>query len=226
VAHEFNNILTVIQASASLLTRKANLDSEGQFLVQGIAQSAGRAAEVVTRLLLLSRRETVEHACVHLQKLLFETRGILQAALGHKIELTLEVGPEDLPIKGNGTMVEQALINLALNARDAMSNGGTFAVKAGLTVDGDGLDLVIVEVRDTGVGMSPEVLTKAFDPFYTTKTVGQGSGLGLAVVRRIMDRGGKPAQRGRPLCAYFPQGFIWRTGPSGSRDRGARESRR
>jgi two-component system cell cycle sensor histidine kinase/response regulator CckA len=188
VAHDFNNMLTIILASSNLLTGKPNLDAETLFLAQSITKASERAADIVSRLLILSRRENVSHALLDLKQYLLETQTMLRAALGEKIQLKFDLCPEALPIDGNGTMVEQVLINLILNARDALPKGGVITVKASLTSDAGGAEFVTLEVRDNGIGMSPETLKKAFDPFYTTKPLGQGSGLGLAVVQSIMEQ--------------------------------------
>jgi len=187
VAHDFNNMLSIILTSSNVLTSKQNLDSETLFLAKSITTSAERAAEIVSTLLILSRRGNVEHSYLDLKLCLQETQTMLRAALGETIQLTFDLSLEALPIKGNGTMIEQVLINLVLNARDALPQGGAIGVKASITAEEGGLEFVTLEVKDNGIGMSPETLKKAFEPFYTTKPVGQGSGLGLVVVQRIME---------------------------------------
>jgi len=188
VAHDFNNMLTIILASSNLLTSKHPLDPEALFLAQSITKAAERAAEVVSMLLILSRRENVAHSYFDLKPLLQETQAVMRASLGEKVQLTFDLCSKALPINGNGTMVERVLINLILNARDALPKGGSILVKASITADPDGSEFVTVEVKDNGIGMSPETLKKAFDPFYTTKPLGQGSGLGLMVAQRIMEQ--------------------------------------
>jgi PAS domain S-box-containing protein len=188
VAHDFNNILTIILASSRHLTDKYALDPKLALLGQSITKSAERAADIVDRLLVLSRRDNLEHGYLDLRVYLLEMQNILHAALGEKIHLTWQISSEALPLRGNGAMIEQALINLIFNARDALPHGGNILLKATIETELNGTPFVTMEVQDNGMGMSLETQKKIFEPFFTTKPVGQGSGLGLVVVQRIMEQ--------------------------------------
>jgi len=188
VAHDFNNMLTVILASSRLLTEDAGLHADANFLSQSITKAAERAAEVVTRLLVLARKDPVVRSDFDLNRRLVEIKQLLVSVLGEKIDLRLELASEPLCIEGNPSRIEQAVINLIINARDAMPQGGTIVIGTSRETGGDGRERVVLAIRDTGHGMDAETKQKVFEPFYTTKPVGQGTGLGLVVVKTIVEQ--------------------------------------
>jgi len=189
IAHDFNNLLAIIQGNAELLSEE--LES-GKPEVEEILDAVLRGAALTQRLLAYSRRQPLHPLPVHLGRLVIGMAPLLERTLGEAIEVRTRV-PDDLWIvTADGGQVESALLNLAINARDAMSAGGRLTVEcrnqpldAGFVArhpEASPGDHVVLSVGDTGSGMSPEVLAHAFEPFFTTKEIGQGSGLGLSMV--------------------------------------------
>ena len=190
VAHDFNNLLTVILNYASFIADSDGNDADTRAQAREITASAERAAALTRQLLLFARREPVQRAPLDLGSVVRDLRALLVQAVGEAIELVVvEVG--DLPLViGDRGQFEQVLMNLAVNARDAMPEGGTLTVATSL-VDSRSGACVELRVTDVGEGMSADVAARAFDPFFTTKPLGQGSGLGLATVYGVVsDAGG------------------------------------
>jgi len=202
VAHDFNNILGVMTMSIELLQSHPQLDAE---LVEGLKELKGqcdRAAGVVRQLLAFSRKTVMEYGPVELDKVVHGMMTILRRVLGKEIQVeVIKEGTADLPlIKADQGVLEQALLNLSLNARDAMPQGGRLSLTLKSThVGTDRLipypgvhagEFVHLKVSDTGCGMNEETLKKIFDPFYTTKEVGKGTGLGLSTVQGIITQHG------------------------------------
>ncbi len=196
VAHDFNNLLTVIRGSAEMALDDAPAGTGlHQDLVE-IRAAADRAADLTGRLLLFSRRELVRPEALNLSEVLPELRSLLRRSLREDVELVV-FAPDDLePILADRRQIEQLLVNLAVNARDAMPAGGTFRLEASqaevLGEQGPGEPppgrYVQLEVADTGNGMPEEVAARAFEPFFTTKEKGLGTGLGLSTVHGIVRR--------------------------------------
>ncbi len=204
VAHDFNNLLTVIQGHAQLLLAEPELPPAMADSLRLIEQSAIRGAGFTRQLLTFSRKQVVQRCAVDLLKVIRGMGDMLRRLLGEGIWLEIK-GPAQLqPIDADPAMIEQMIMNLAVNARDAMPEGGTLTISVE-EVDGTALDpesaagsrrplasqgtprtCVAVSVADTGVGMPPEILPHIFDPFFTTKEVGKGTGLGLATVYGIV----------------------------------------
>ncbi len=190
VAHDFNNLLTVILNYASFIAESdANADDTRAQAAE-ITASAERAAGLTKQLLLFARREPVQRAPLDLAGVVRDVRALLEQAVGEAIELVV-VDEGGLPLViGDRGQFEQVLMNLAVNARDAMPDGGTLTVCTSLVADGAGPG-VELRVTDVGEGMPPDVAAHAFDPFFTTKVLGHGSGLGLATVYGLVsDAGG------------------------------------
>lgn len=190
VAHDFNNLLTVILNYASFIAESDGNDEDTRSQAREITASAERAAGLTRQLLLFARREPVQRSPLDIGSVVRDLRALLVQAVGEAIELVIvEVG--DLPmVIGDRGQFEQVLMNLAVNARDAMPEGGSLTVATSLVDCGAGA-CVELRVTDIGEGMSAEVAARAFDPFFTTKTLGQGSGLGLATVYGVVsDAGG------------------------------------
>ena len=200
VAHDFNNVLqAIIGYSDLLLANHRPTDPSFQDIMQ-IKQNANRAASLVRQLLAFSRRQTLRPEVLNLNERLYELSMLLKRLLGERIELDLSHGRDLWFVKADVNQFEQVIVNLAVNARDAMPDGGRLAIRtanvaavdaARLNVSGmPPADYVLIEVSDTGSGMSPEVMGKIFEPFFTTKEVGKGTGLGLSTVFGIVKQSG------------------------------------
>ena len=198
IAHEFNNLLTVIQGHTDLLSGKPlGTRSAGESLAR-IAQASQRAASLTRRLLTFSHKQPVQFKPVQLAAVMQGLPKMLGQLLGEPYQLRLECAAGLPAIRADEGNVEQILINLALNARDAMPDGGAIQFATSLAVFDEAAarnnlearpgTFVCLTVSDTGCGMSPEVLGRIFDPFYTTKDVGKGTGLGLSTVHGIVQQ--------------------------------------
>jgi two-component system, cell cycle sensor histidine kinase and response regulator CckA len=196
VAHDFNNVLTaIIGYSDLLLASHRPTDPSFQDIMQ-IKQNANRAASLVRQLLAFSRRQTLRPQVMNLNDNVSDVQILLKRLLGEKVELNVKHGRDLWPVKADVNQFEQVVVNLAVNARDAMPNGGRLTLRTSNVSDTQsaaynykGLvpaDYVLLEVEDTGHGMTPEVMEKIFEPFFTTKDVGKGTGLGLAMVFGII----------------------------------------
>ncbi len=186
VAHEVNTPLAVISTYAQMLAKQVSHDEQKARLLDKIASQTFRASEIVNSLLNFSRTSTTEFARVSLNQVIRETGALLEHQLkkaGVRLETELE---PDLPeIEGNSGKLQQVFLNLFLNARDAMPQGGVLRVRTA-SANGGGPGAVLVEVADTGVGIPSEHISKIYDPFFTTKGPQKGTGLGLAVTYGII----------------------------------------
>jgi PAS domain S-box-containing protein len=186
VAHDFNNLLTVISGGLALLERDPD-EKRRQRLMDGMRQAVARGAGLTGQLLAFSRRQTLRPEAVDVAAQVSGMSELLERSLREDIEVRMEFPTDLWPVEADPAQLELVVLNLAVNARDAMPNGGTLAVVAE-NVPGfrDGADLsgdfVRLSVTDTGTGMDTDVLARIFEPFFTTKEVGQGTGLGLAQV--------------------------------------------
>ncbi|MEA2409369.1 MAG: two-component system, cell cycle sensor histidine kinase and response regulator CckA [Thermoleophilaceae bacterium] len=181
IAHDFNNLLAIIQGYADF-AREAATDDQQRHDLEELSKAAARGAELVRQLLLFSRRKPVEAIALDIAEVVRDTEPMLRQALGEGIELRCWLVSELPPVLIDPGQVTQVLVNLAVNARDAMPDGGTLTIKGTRTEGGD----VRLTVEDTGAGMDEETVAKAFDPFFTTKPPGSGTGLGLASVYGIV----------------------------------------
>ncbi len=200
VAHDFNNVLTaIIGYSDLLLASHRPTDPSFQDIMQ-IKQNANRAASLVRQLLAFSRRQTLRPQVIQLNDAVSDVQMLLKRLLGEKVELDVRYGRDLWPIKADVNQFEQVVVNLAVNARDAMPEGGKLTLRTSNVSDTQsaaynlkGLtpaDYVLLEVEDSGTGMSPEVMEKIFEPFFTTKEIGKGTGLGLSMVFGIVKQSG------------------------------------
>jgi PAS domain S-box-containing protein len=196
VAHDFNNILTVINGSSSILSDLLKDRPECMEWVAHIAAAGDRAANLTRQLLLFSRKQQLQPKPVNLNELTSNLTKMLGRVLGEDITLEFSYDNDLLPVQGDAGMLEQVIINLAVNARDAMPEGGRLHI-ATSTVQFISAPIsanpkarlgrfVRLAVRDTGVGIPPEIRERIFEPFFTTKEVGKGTGLGLATVFGII----------------------------------------
>ncbi len=196
VAHDFNNLLTVQRAHLSLLLMTPGLDKAAVDHIQEVASAAERAASLTRQLLLFSRRRPIERRRFNLNEVVVTLSRMLDRVVRKDVEMHLDCH-EDLPaIEGDPGMMEQVLMNLVVNARDAMPGGGRIEViTKPVTLDETDVEMrpearaghfVRLSVRDTGPGIAPEVRRRIFEPFFTTKDVGEGTGLGLSTVHGIV----------------------------------------
>jgi two-component system cell cycle sensor histidine kinase/response regulator CckA len=186
VAHDFNNLLSVILTCVGFATRELPADHPVRDDVDEIGRAADRAAALTRQLLMFSRREVVKPEVLDVGALVRDLERLLNRTLSERIALRITVGPGLVPVLADRAQLEQVLVNLAVNARDAMPDGGTLAIAVGGVHGG-----VRITVVDDGAGMPEEVRERAFEPFFTTKDPGQGTGLGLATVHGIVtDSGG------------------------------------
>ena len=196
VAHDFNNLLTVIMGNTELLLADTDPNLHERSRLEEIQTAANRGATLVSQLLAFSRRQVMVRRALDLNIVVAQVRPLLERLIGEHIALVVVTAPERLTVQADPTQLQQTIINLATNARDAMSGGGTLTIETAL-VDGTpaGTTLpprsyVTLIVRDTGVGMDAATRRMAFDPFFTTKEVGKGTGLGLATVHGIVEQSG------------------------------------
>ena len=195
VAHDFNNILTIIKGHADLLLSRTSLPVGLSDSLEKITAAADRAANLTRQLLMFSRQQIMQQRAMDLNEAIRNIASMLERALGEHIALKFDFAPGLPPIFADLGMIEQIIINLSVNARDAMPKGGQLAV--GTSVADVDIQytlrntearvgrFVCLSVSDTGVGMDAQVLPRIFDPFFTTKDVGKGTGLGLATVYGI-----------------------------------------
>ncbi len=200
VAHDFNNVLTAIIGFSDLLLAKHRPTDPSFADIMNIKQNANRAANLVRQLLAFSRRQTLRPEVLSLTDVLSDLGNLLGRLLGEKIELKISHGRDVGLVKVDVNQFEQVIVNLAVNARDAMPDGGVLTVstanisvedsrtvKPGLMPEGE---YVLCQVQDTGAGMPQDVLDKIYEPFFSTKEVGKGTGLGLSTVYGIIKQTG------------------------------------
>jgi signal transduction histidine kinase/ActR/RegA family two-component response regulator len=196
VAHDFNNILTIIHGNASLLQHQLPPDPDSVESVNDIIVAADRAARLVRQLLAFSRKQRLASEVLHLGQVVNDLDEMLIRLLGETITLKVKTVPNLPPVYADLSMMEQVIMNLSSNARDAMPKGGTMTIGMDVvTITPDEAQktpeirpgaYVCLSVADTGCGIAPELLPRIFDPFFSTKGVGQGTGLGLATVYGII----------------------------------------
>jgi len=237
VAHDFNNLLGIILNCAAFIAEATDDDAVVQDDVKLIMDATERAVRLTRQLLMFAQRETVHAELIALDAVVEDVRSLLTTSLGEHVALIVVPGTDVPAIFADRGQVEQVLINLAVNARDAMPGGGTVTIATtSLTVDDSqdsrpkgvpGGPCVCLSVSDTGSGMRPEVIARAFEPFFTTKPKGEGTGLGLATVYGIVaEAGGSIAvdsevDIGTTFHLYFPA----RRGELGSPGDDARSTR-
>jgi nitrogen-specific signal transduction histidine kinase len=196
VAHDFNNILAAMIMQAELAAAAQDLPPQAREGLVEIRRAAERAANLTRQLLLFGRRQVMQKRALDLNEIVAGLAKMLQRIIGEDIRLQLDLHPAALVVDADAGMLDQVVMNLAVNARDAMPDGGRLLIETGETVlDADCARLhaeakpgahVWLSVSDTGGGIPPEVLPRIFEPFFTTKEVGKGTGLGLATVFGIV----------------------------------------
>ncbi|CAN7279964.1 response regulator [Phenylobacterium sp. LjRoot225] len=181
VAHDFNNLLTVVLGNVDMLARKAEDEARRARRIDAVRQAAERGRDLTRQLLAFSRRQHLTPVILDVSALIRDFTPLIHQAVGEAVTVELLLPDSPLCSHVDPTQLETALLNLAVNARDAMPEGGVLAIRALRETTATG-DWVTIEVEDTGAGMATEVRDRVFEPFFTTKEVGKGSGLGLSQV--------------------------------------------
>ncbi|GMG80871.1 ATP-binding protein [Paralimibaculum aggregatum] len=198
VAHDFNNVLTAIVGHCDLLLLRKDASHPDYSDLMQITQNANRAAALVRQLLAFSRKQTLKPEILSVQDVVSETHYMLNRLVGETTSLVLDIGPDLWFVRADHQQLEQVLLNLVVNARDAMRGTGTVTIsvrnvtrdlREGAKREPAG-DYVEIRITDTGPGIDPEVIDKVFDPFFTTKPKGEGTGLGLSTVYGIVKQSG------------------------------------
>jgi PAS domain S-box-containing protein len=221
IAHDFNNLLTVILGFCELLLADLDPDDPHQADMAEIQKAGVRAAALTRQLLAFSRKQIIEPTRLNLNVVVTDMRAMLGRLIREDVKLALDLGLELAPVKADRGQVEQIVMNLAVNAQDAMPRGGTLTIEtANVELDEHYATThiavkpgpyVVLTVTDTGTGMTPQVQARLFEPFFTTKEVGKGTGLGLATVHGIVARSGgsvgvySEVGRGTAFKVYFPR---------------------
>ena len=220
IAHDFNNLLVAIVGNADLLRAEVEDDVAALGHVDEIQLAADRAAGLVQQLLTFSRKQEIVEQVIDVNLLIGRIQALLERLIGEDIRLETDLDCAPLRILGDTGQIEQVVLNLVSNARDAMPTGGDLSIITRL-VEAEGSTVgaskslpngshVLIAVSDTGVGMTQETQTRAFDPFFTTKDVGKGTGLGLSTVHGIVQQAGgrvfihSVLGRGTTVHVYFP----------------------
>jgi PAS domain S-box-containing protein len=195
VAHDFNNLLMVISGSLHILKKSFGDDPKVERALSAIDTATKRGAALTSQLLTFARRQSVNPQAIDVAERIDAIRNVLDTGAGSAVRLSYDFGPGLWPVTVDVSEFETALVNLAINARDAMPGGGTVTVAARHCADapkqGEGSgDFVGISVADSGIGIAPDVLAKIFDPFFTTKPVGKGTGLGLSQVHGFAHQAG------------------------------------
>jgi signal transduction histidine kinase/CheY-like chemotaxis protein len=217
VAHDFNNLLTAIIGNLEMLTTVLPAGDPGRRYAEGALRAASRGSRLTEHLLAFSRRQEIRPEIVSVNDLLRESLMLCQKTVGEGIEIALALQDEVWPCQIDPAQFGAAILNLAANARDAMSRSGRLIFRTeNVTTDGDAVDqpagdYVVLSIADTGCGMTADVLERAFEPFYTTKEVGKGTGLGLSQVYGFAKQSGGAARiesrvgKGTTVRIYIPR---------------------
>jgi two-component system cell cycle sensor histidine kinase/response regulator CckA len=200
IAHDFNNVLTAIIMASDLLLANHRPSDPSFPDIMNIKQNANRAASLVRQLLAFSRKQTMRPEVLNLTDVLADLRMLLSRLVGNEIKLGIEHGRDLWPVKADIGQFEQVVVNLTVNARDAMPEGGALTVRTRNVPEAEcaafghrhlpAADYVLVEIEDSGTGIPAELTEKIFEPFFTTKEVGKGTGLGLSMVYGIVKQTG------------------------------------
>lgn len=190
IAHDFNNLLMAVMGNLDLLRKRIPADPRLHRLVDGALQGAQRGASLTQRLLAFARQQDLRAVSVDLSSLIHGMTNLLERSLGPRVVLLLDISEDLPPARIDANQLELAILNLAINARDAMPDGGSIEIKVAkhqvkkdpMLAPGDYLKLSII---DSGTGMTPEVLTRAIEPFFSSKPLGKGTGLGLSMVHGL-----------------------------------------
>ncbi len=190
IAHDFNNLLTVIQGSADMLRRPGIEEAKRIRFAEAVVQASGRAAALTGQLLAFARRQPLQPEVIDVNQLIEGMTDLIDRTLGERIEVTTELASNACTVEADRAQLESALLNIAVNARDAMPDGGTLAIRTEPFQDPDDGAMIAVAVSDSGGGMDEDTLNRAFEPFFTTKMTGKGTGLGLSQVYGFASQSG------------------------------------
>ena len=200
IAHDFNNLLTVILGYGEELMHALALDDPARLEAEEIVKAGQRASSLTHQLLAFSRKQLIQPKILDMNKLLANLESMLNRLIGEHIDIETEYADDVAMIKADPGQIEQVIVNLAVNARDAMPGGGKLCiVTANHTIDSDNSDVypdaeagkyLLLSITDNGCGMEKETLDRIFEPFFSTKEMGKGLGLGLSLVQRICDSQG------------------------------------
>ncbi|CAN5297463.1 hypothetical protein BH10PSE3_BH10PSE3_30770 [soil metagenome] len=197
VAHDFNNLLTVVLGNIELIRRRTGEQHELARQIDAVRQAAEKGGALTRQLLAFSRRQRLNPLTVDLNALIADFAPLIRQAVGEAVSIELDLDADPLPAHLDPAQFESALLNLAVNARDAMEGGGQLTIAAKVLGGHD--PKIVVTVRDTGEGMDAEVASRIFEPFFTTKEIGKGSGLGLSQVYGfVRQSGGEISVRSTP----------------------------
>jgi signal transduction histidine kinase len=188
VAHDFNNVLSVIVTLASVLANRSGGDARLMQIVEKIQAAAGQGGDIVKRLLSFARQQPLDARTADVNALVGELVALLRPTLEPNIEIVAALEPDLPPALADSSQLSHALLNLAINARDAMPEGGALTFRTQCAPAGEAA--VVIEVADTGVGIPFDLQRKVLEPFYTTKPAGKGTGLGLASVHGFVSQSG------------------------------------
>jgi len=211
IAHDFNNLLTVITSYTDLLLEDLDAGDPVREDVGQIRKAAEGAAALTRQLLAFSRRQALEPRVLSLKTSIASAEPLLERLIGEDVHLTTSVAPDLGAVKADPGQLEQVIINLAVNARDAMPTGGRLTIEAANMDQGEGGRYVMLALSDTGIGMDEETKSRIFEPFFTTKAAGKGTGLGLATVYGIVKQSGgfigvhSELGRGTTFQVYLPR---------------------
>ncbi|MDH3284697.1 MAG: ATP-binding protein [Acidobacteriota bacterium] len=200
IAHDFNNLMTAVLGYADLAERRAGGDEVLEDDIREIKKAIGRATDLTRQLLAFSRRQLLEAEPFDLNAIIADMSGLVRRLIGEDVELVIDIGAESGWIEADPGQIEQVVLNLAVNARDAMPDGGRLTIETGsCTLDAEQVSsfdelspgrYVQLSIKDSGPGMDREIQRRAFEPFFTTKGPGKGTGLGLSTVYGIVKQSG------------------------------------
>jgi PAS domain S-box-containing protein len=221
VAHDFNNLLTAILGYCELLLEDFGPTDPRAGDILEIQKAGTRAARLTLQLLAFSRKQIIEPALIDLNVIVADMRGMLERLIGEDVQIVVKLPPDLCAVRADRSQIEQIVMNLAVNGRDAMPKGGTLTIETANVVldehyamthlDVKAGPYVVLTVSDTGTGMTPEVQARLFEPFFTTKEPGKGTGLGMATVYGIVAQSGgtvavySEVGRGTSFKVYFPR---------------------
>ena len=221
VAHDFNNVMTVILGYSAVLLQELSQNSSARYFVQEIQRAGERCAALTGQLLAFSRKQMLHPVSLDLHRVIRDLMALLKSLIGEHISIVLQLDPLPLWVKADAVQLEQVLLNLAVNARDAMPHGGTLTIDTRQVsreaVWGSDHDTrtartyVRLRVHDTGTGIDPATKAKIFEPFFTTKPPGRGTGLGLSTVYGIVHQSGgtitveSAVGQGTTMTVFLPE---------------------
>jgi signal transduction histidine kinase/CheY-like chemotaxis protein len=232
IAHDFNNLLTVIQGSADMLRRPGLDEKKRMRFAEAIVQAATRAAALTGQLLAFARRQPLQPEAIDINELIVGMADLLDRTLGERIEIRTRLSPGLCAIDADRAQLESALLNIAVNGRDAMPEGGALTITTAAAAPVAGRAMLAIAISDEGTGMDEETLSRAIEPFFTTKVTGKGTGLGLSQVYGFATQSGGAVDisstpgRGTTVTLLLPCGTAAAAAERGAERIGRLESRR